>query len=137
MRLGETIEELAKLFPNDPFLHYSLGKYFRKKKMYADARKSIRQTLDSNSFYLPAYEEIINLNEEQEMLDKTSAEFSSLVEELKSKDRYRCQYCRSEYSTMQWCCKNCGRWETIIRDLEFLSEEAQNENPSEFKARRI
>ena len=113
MKLGDTLEKLAEQQPRDPYLQFSLGKYYRKKKMYNEARQHLEQSLESIVNFRPACEELIYLNDEEQKSHKTIDNFKTLIDESKAATIFSCSNCNRQTSELSWQCSNCGHWETL------------------------
>jgi lipopolysaccharide biosynthesis regulator YciM len=134
MRLGENLQVLSDSFPNNAFLSFSLGKFYRKKKMFQEARRYLRQTIELNPTFLPGREEMLNLDLEENKLPEAAAEFQDLLDETKSIKHFICVHCQTRYPKLVWTCSSCGRWETVHADL-YLKPNVIHDSPiAEYQA---
>lgn len=132
MRLGEALRSLSQNLPTNGYLSYTLGKYFRKRKMYEESRRELRHALEQNGTNIPAQEEMLNLNVEENRAEESLSDYAELIEEIKTVKRFICNYCQTRYEKMAWHCPSCGRWESILADVNLVpnkhGDDAQETN---------
>ena len=121
MRLGDTIEKFTENGATDPYIRFAMGRHFRKKKMFKEARETLRQVLDREPSYLPVLDELLALDIEEQRTNDCVSTYQSLIEDAKVNEHYVCNHCHATYSDMQWHCTSCGRWETVAQTFDLMS----------------
>ncbi len=137
MRLGEKLQELSQVFPTNSFLTLSLGKYYRKKKLFKEARQALIATLELDPANLLGQEEMAHLNQEERENDNTVSNYLSLLDDAKARKRYVCSFCHTRHPSLAWSCSTCGRWETVTADLDLLSEHKDDKPQLQSTASRL